>query len=104
MNSIFDQPNTRLLIRAVLAMETEDECQAFLEDIMTTKEILDISQRMAVAKLLDEKVGTAKIAQQTGASPATISRVNRCYQYGAGGYPAVLEKLKEAANGRDDTQ
>ena len=55
----------------------------------------DISQRMAVAWQLDDKVSTAKIAEATGASPATISRVNRCYQYGAGGYTAVLKKLKE---------
>lgn len=104
MNSIFDHPNTQLLMQAVLTLDTLEACQAFLEDIMTTKEILDISQRLAVAKLLDEKVGTAKIAERTGASPATISRVNRCYQYGAGGYPAVLKKLKEEANGRDGAQ
>lgn len=96
MPSIFEQPNTQLLIRAMMALETAEEWQAFLEDIMTTKEILDISQRMAVAKQLDEKVSTTKIAEQTGASPATISRVNRCYRYGAGGYTTVLDRMKEA--------
>ncbi|MCI6647778.1 MAG: YerC/YecD family TrpR-related protein [Oscillospiraceae bacterium] len=95
MEHIFEQANPQLLIRAILALETAEECQAFLEDIMTTREVLDISQRMAVAWQLDDKVSTAKIAEATGASPATISRVNRCYQYGAGGYTAVLKKLKE---------
>ena len=95
MEQIFEQANPQLLIRAILALETAEECRAFLEDIMTTREVLDISQRMAVAWQLDDKVSTAKIAEATGASSATISRVNRCYQYGAGGYTAVLNKLKK---------
>lgn len=95
MHNIFEQENPNLLVKALLALETEAECRAFLEDIMTTKEILDISQRMAVAVRLDEGVSTAKIAEMTGASPTTISRVNRCYQYGAGGYPTVIKRLKE---------
>lgn len=95
MNNIFDQENPHLLIRAMLTLKAEDECRAFLEDLMTTKEILDISQRMAVALRLDEGVSTIKIAEMTGASPTTISRVNRCYQYGAGGYPIVIERMKE---------
>ena len=95
MNNIFDQQNPRLLIRAMLTLKTEDECRAFLEDIMTTREILDISQRMAVARELDAGASTLKIAETTGASTATISRVNRCYQYGAGGYRTVLDRWKE---------
>ena len=95
MNNIFDQQNPRLLIRAMLTLKTEDECRAFLEDIMTTQEILDISQRMAVARELDAGASTLKIAETTGASPTTISRVNRCYQYGAGGYRTVLDRWKE---------
>lgn len=96
MHNIFEAENPNLLIKALLTLQTEAECRAFLEDIMTTKEILDISQRMAVALRLDEGVSTAKIAEMTGASPTTISRVNRCYQYGAGGYPTVIQRLKEA--------
>lgn len=96
MQNIFEHPNTRLLIRALMSVESEEECRALLEDLLTTKEVLDISQRMAVAWHLDENVSTVKIAEITGASPATISRVNRCYQYGAGGYPAVLQRLKGA--------
>lgn len=95
MHNIFEAENPNLLIKALLTLQTEDECRAFLEDIMTSKEILDISQRMAVALRLDEGVSTAKIAEMTGASPTTISRVNRCYQYGAGGYGVVIERMKE---------
>ena len=75
MNNIFDQQNPRLLIRAMLTLKTEDECRAFLEDIMTTREILDISQRMAVARELDAGASTLKIAETTGASPTTISPI-----------------------------
>ncbi len=96
MNNIFNQENPNLLVRAMLTLRTEDECRAFLEDIMTTREILDISQRMAVARALDAGASTLKIAEATGASPTTISRVNRCYQYGAGGYRTVLDRWKEA--------
>lgn len=96
MTDIFEQENPNLLIKALLTLETEAECRAFLEDIMTTREILDISQRMAVARALDAGANTLKIAELTGASPTTISRVNRCYQYGAGGYRTVLDRWKEA--------
>lgn len=94
MHNIFEQDNPNLLVKAMLTLETEAECRAFLEDIMTTKEILDISQRMAVALHLDDGVSTAKIAEMTGASPTTISRVNRCYQYGTGGYSTVIDRMK----------
>lgn len=95
MTDIFAQENPHLLIRAMLTLKTEAECRAFLEDIMTTREILDISQRMAVARELAAGASTIKIAESTGASPTTISRVNRCYQYGAGGYRTVLERWEE---------
>lgn len=85
----------KLLIKAMLSLETEEDCAHFLEDLMTRKEILDAAQRMLVAKLLSEQTVYSKIAEETGASTATISRVNRSYQYGAGGYRYVLEKIKE---------
>lgn len=94
MHNIFEQDNPNLLVKAMLTLETEAECRAFLEDIMTSKEILDISQRMAVALHLDDGASTAKIAEMTGASPTTISRVNRCYQYGTGGYSTVIDRMK----------
>ena len=78
-----------------MMLENEEECKAFLEDIMTTKEILDISQRIVVAKMLSEQAVYNKIAEETGASTATISRVNRSYSYGTGAYKTVLERLNE---------
>lgn len=84
-----------LLVKALVAVDNEKECEALLEDLMTRKEILDIAQRILVAKLLSEQAVYNKIVEETGASTATISRVNRCYLYGADGYATVLEKLKE---------
>lgn len=84
-----------LLIKALVAVDNEKDCEALLEDLVTRKEILDIAQRILVAKLLSEQAVYNKIVEETGASTATISRVNRCYLYGAGGYSTVLAKLKE---------
>jgi len=83
----------KLLIKAIMSLESEEECEKFLEDLMTRKEILDSAQRLLVAKLLSEQTVYSKIAEETGASTATISRVNRAYLYGAGGYRDVLKKL-----------
>ena len=83
----------RLLIKAILSLKTEEECANFLEDLMTRKEISDSAQRILVAKMLSEQTVYSKIAEETGASTATISRVNRSYLYGAGGYRSVLEKI-----------
>lgn len=93
MVNIFEADHTELFVKAILTLKNEDEVKAFLEDIMTTKEILDISQRLGVAKMLKEKEVYSKISKETGASSATISRVNRCCLYGAGGYKTVLERL-----------
>ena len=87
----------KLLIKAILSLSTEEECHAFLDDLMTKKEILDTAQRMTVAKSLSEQTVYNKIVEETGASTATISRVNRSYTYGAGGYAAILDKIKEDA-------
>lgn len=82
-----------LLIEALLSLESAEECAEFLEDVMTPKEMGDISQRMLVAKLLSEQAVYSKIVEETGASTATISRVNRSYNYGSGGYGKILEKI-----------
>ena len=84
-----------LLIRALLSLQNEEECQAFLEDLMTKKEMIDISQRLLVAQMLSRQTVYNKIVEDTGASTATISRVNRSYHYGAGGYADILERIKE---------
>ena len=83
------------LFRAILQLQSEEECYNFFEDICTINELHSIAQRWEVARLLDQNVTYNEIAQQTGASTATISRVNRCLNYGAGGYRAVLERLKK---------
>ncbi len=90
---MFQTEGAAMLVRAMLALQTEEECRAFLEDIMTGKEIQDCGQRLMVAKLLREQMVYSRIAEATGASSATISRVNRCCTYGTGGYKIVLDRL-----------
>lgn len=86
---------TDALFEAILSLETVDECYKFFEDACTIKEILDISQRYEVARLLSEKKNYQEISKETGASTATISRVAKCLSYGSDGYALVLERLKE---------
>lgn len=92
---LFENKGYQLLIKALVSIQDEAECSRFLEDLMTRKEMMDIAQRILVAKLLSEQVVYNKIVEETGASTATISRVNRSYLYGAGGYAPVLKKIKE---------
>ena len=87
----------RRLFRAILTLKTEDECAAFFEDICTIKEIQDLSQRLEVASMLNCGEKYQKIEETTGASTATISRVNKCLNYGSGGYKTVLERIEEDA-------
>ena len=83
---------TRELFRAILSLKNEEECAAFFEDICTIKEIQDLSQRLQVASMLNQGEKYQSIEQTTGASTATISRVNKCLVYGSGGYRTVLER------------
>ena len=83
----------RLLFEALLALQTEEECADYLEDLMTRKELADVSQRLLVAQMLSEQAVYSKIVEKTGASTATISRVNRAYHYGAGGYKTILKRI-----------
>ena len=87
--------DTEMLIKAFSLLEGKEECEAFLEDLMTRKEMSDIAQRLSVAKMLSEQAVYSKIVEQTGASTATISRVNRCYNYGTGGYAKILDRIGE---------
>ena len=91
--NFYENEDFKLLVMAIVAIEDEAECISFLDDIMTKKEMADIAQRLMVAKLLSEQTVYNKIVEQTGASTATISRVNRSYNYGSGGYAKMLEKL-----------
>ncbi len=85
--------STDELCKALLSLENIDECYAFLDDICTIKEVLDISQRLDVARMLKDGVSYTKIATATGASSATISRVSKCCEYGTGGYKTVIDRL-----------
>jgi len=81
------------LFKAILSLRTMDECDAFLEDICTLSEVKDMSQRLEVARLLNRGENYNAIAKATGASSATVSRVNRCRHYGAGGYRKVMKVI-----------
>ena len=82
------------LYDAILQLKNREECYAFFEDICTISELQALSQRLQVAKLLREKITYQEISKRTGASTATISRVNRCVVYGAGGYDMVLARIQ----------
>ena len=82
------------LYRAILALETEEECYAFFQDLCTIAELRSMEQRYEVATLLSEGMVYSDILERTGASSATISRVNRALLNGTGGYVSVLGKMK----------
>ena len=91
---IFQTKETNELFDAVLSIESTEECGNFFNDICTVKELQDLSQRFQVAKLLKSGKSYQEISKETGASTATISRVNRSLVYGSGGYKSVLEKAE----------
>lgn len=86
---------TALLMKAIMLIDNEEDAYRFFEDLCTIPEIKSISQRLEVAVLLWKKETYQKIAEQTGASSATISRVNRALTYGADGYSRVLERMEK---------
>ena len=83
------------LYKAILTLETEEECYNFFQDLCTIPELCSLEQRFELAKLLNDGLIYNDILERTGASSATISRVNRSLIYGAGGYESVLEKMRE---------
>ena len=95
MSKFLDKPASDTLYRAIAALKTEDECRRFLQDLCTVSELKAMEQRMDVAMLLDEGLIYSEILEKTGASSATISRVNRCLHYGEDGYRAVIPRLRE---------
>lgn len=88
-------PDVDNLFRAVLCLESVEECYKFFEDACTVKEILDIAQRLKAAKMLMNGENYVVVGKETGMSSATISRVNKCLEYGGGGYRAILEKMEK---------
>lgn len=83
------------LFDAILCLKDKEECYTFFEDVCTVNELLSLSQRFEVARMLKEKKTYLEIAEKTGASTATISRVNRSLNYGNDGYEMVFSRLKE---------
>ncbi|HAK74427.1 MAG TPA: hypothetical protein DCP36_14290 [Sporomusaceae bacterium] len=92
---------TDQLFKAVLALQSEEECYQFFEDICTISELKSLAQRLEVARMLQEGHIYDDIVLRTGASTATISRVKRCLHYGADGYKVILDRLKDTADGGD---
>ncbi len=93
-----NRENLDNLFNAILQLETIEECYNFFEDLCTISELKSMSQRMEVALMLRDKRVYTDIAEKTGASTATISRVNRCINYGKDGYNLVIDRLKEEQN------
>lgn len=83
------------MYRAILKLETEEECRKFMEDLCSITEIMAMEQRFEVASLLNDENIYNAIMEKTGASSAIISRVNRSLQYGAGGYAIVFKRLAQ---------
>jgi TrpR-related protein YerC/YecD len=83
------------LLQAFLELETADEVYAFLQDVCTIREIHDMAQRLAVARMLAAGEHYDRVREVTGASTTTISRVSRCLNYGADGYTTVLARLQQ---------
>ncbi len=97
----FQTELTDNLCHAILSLDTLEECYKFFEDVCTIKEIQEIAQRLEVARLLKQGKPYNDVAKITGASTATISRVNKCISYGSGGYQIVLERLGHGNNSED---
>ena len=95
MSKFLDKPASDTHYRAIILLQTEEECRNFLQDLCTVSELKAMEQRYEVAKLLDEGMVYNEILEKTGASSATISRVNRCLNYGADGYRVILDRMGE---------
>ncbi|MBR7143079.1 MAG: helix-turn-helix domain-containing protein [Clostridia bacterium] len=94
MNGKLKNSQTDYLFKAILSLKDQQECYAFFEDLCTVTELKGLSQRLEVARLLRQGITYAEIAEKTGASTATISRVNRSLAYGSDGYRIVFERLE----------
>lgn len=83
------------LFRSILSLESVEECYRYFEDLCTIKEIQALGQRLEVARQLDAGCSYMRVGEATGASSATIGRVKRCLNYGAGGYRLVLDRMRK---------
>ncbi len=94
--SPYDHHDVNVLCKAILTLQTEEECLRFLQDLMTIREIRDMSQRLKVAGMLREGMAYNRITDEVSISSATISRISRCLNYGDGGYETVLRRLEKS--------
>ena len=102
MNRKLKDEDMDILFRGILKLQTVEECYDFFEDLCTIAELRAMVQRFQVARMLDEGRIYSDIVQETGASTATISRVNKCLVYGSDGYRRMLDRLKKDDESLDD--
>lgn len=95
MNKLNRKPRNDRMYEAILSLQTVEECKKFFDDLCSISELMAMEQRFQVASCLDEGMIYNDILAETGASSATISRVNRSLQYGRGGYEIAFSRLKE---------
>ncbi len=95
MNPKIKNENTDILFKAILSLRTVDECYSFFDDLCTVPEIKAMAQRYVVAKMLSEGEIYSRIVEKTGASTATISRVNRSLNYGSDGYMLTFNRIDD---------
>ena len=88
-------PETEWFFKAILSLKTEEDCARFFEDVATIGEVQAMAQRLHVAKLLNDGCKYSDVAEVTGASTATISRVNRSLHYGSDGYKMALDRINQ---------
>ena len=100
MNKLPKKPRNETMYKAILSLETVEECMKFFDDLCTVSEIMAMEQRYQVASCLDDGMIYNEILAETGASSATISRVNRSLQYGSGGYAIVMGRLKNTGENK----
>ena len=95
MSKVFEKISSDTLYEALVSLNSVEECRRFLQDLCTVSELKAMEQRIEVAMLLDEGLIYSEILERTGASSATISRVNRALHYGSDGYKSIIPRLKE---------
>ena len=95
MNKLPKKPRNENMYKAILTLKDVDECMRFFDDLCTVSELMAMEQRYQVARCLNDGMIYNDILAETGASSATISRVNRSLQYGSGGYSIVFDRMKE---------
>ncbi len=103
MNKIHRKSRYEMMYKAILSLKNEEECRSFFDDLCTVSELQAMEQRFQVAWLLSKGFIYNDILEKTGASSATISRVKRSLQYGAGGYETVFARLSDGTEAPKET-